>query len=152
MLILEINKRKGGSMQILINKQTESKLSFNNITPELLCEARLFFDFTKTLKNCAGLAYNQVGGEKRFCAIFGKERIFMLNLQIIKYTGKIYKTIEHCLSFPNKDILATRNDKVLVTFYNFLKRKSEVRTYGGYTAQIIQHENEHLDGIIHKFK
>jgi len=136
-------------MKILIGKQTETKLLPTEITEDLLKEAKAFFDFTKTLDNCAGLAYNQTGGDKRFCAIFLDDKIFMINPRIEALKGKPKLKSEGCLSFPNKSFLEERYPAVVVSYYDFLQRKNKIKTYFNYTGQVIQHEIDHLNGKSH---
>lgn len=139
-------------MRILLNKQTDKKLEPVEITADLLREAKTFFDFTKTLKKCAGLAHNQVGGDKRFCAIFQNETLFMINPKIEGYIGISKLQREGCLSFPGKTTVSPRTRIIIVSFYDFEQRKQRVRKLFRFTAQVIQHEVDHLDGKIHIFE
>ncbi|MGL5634556.1 MAG: peptide deformylase [Sarcina sp.] len=95
---------------------------------------------------CVGLAANMIGVKKRilvFC--IGPVIVPMINPVILK-KEKPYKTEESCLSLTGvRD--TTRYEKILVEYYDkeFKKHKGE---FSGFTAQIIQHEVDHFEGII----
>lgn len=139
-------------MKILLNKQTNKIILPSKITEDLLKEAKEFFKFTKTLDNCAGLAYNQCGGNKRFCSIFRDEIIYMINPVIEIAKGKATLKEEGCLSFPGKITIEYRFPSVIVSYYDFYKEKKISKQFLNFTAQVIQHEIDHLNGGVHIFK
>ena len=107
-------------------------------------------DLLDTLKaneeGCVGLAANMIGVKKRIIAInSGHFNFAMINPVIVAKSGE-YKTQEGCLSLIGVRE-TTRYDEIEVEYLdiNFKKQKS---TYTGWTAQIIQHEVDHCDGII----
>ena len=69
----------------------------------------------------------------------------MFNPVITQKSGE-YKTEEGCLSLIGVRP-AVRYEKITVEFYDISWNK-QVREYTGWTAQIIQHEIDHLSGII----
>lgn len=95
---------------------------------------------------CVGLAANMIGVKKRilvFC--IGPVIVPMINPVILK-KEESYKTEESCLSLTGvRDTI--RYEKILVEYYDkeFKKHKGE---FTGFTAQIIQHEVDHFEGII----
>lgn len=95
---------------------------------------------------CVGMAANMIGVRKRIIAVnMGMVNIIMFNPVITKKTG-VYDTEEGCLSLTGVR-KTKRYQKIEVEFYNmdFQKQKQQ---YSGWTAQIIQHEVDHCDGII----
>ena len=95
---------------------------------------------------CVGMAANMIGVRKRIIAVnMGMVNIIMFNPVITKKTG-VYDTEEGCLSLTGVR-KTKRYQKIEVEFYNmdFQKQKQQ---YSGWTAQIIQHEIDHCDGII----
>ena len=68
--------------------------------------------------------------------------VLMLNPKIIEHSKEYYKVKEGCLSLEGvRDTI--RYKKIKVSYENL-----EMKTYTGFTAQIIQHEIDHLNGII----
>lgn len=96
---------------------------------------------------CVGMAANMIGYLKNII-IFedeNKKHCIMINPKIIKCDGE-YETEEGCLSLSGVR-KTKRYQKIKVEYFNeaFQKR---IQTYSGFTAQIIQHEIDHLSGII----
>ena len=70
----------------------------------------------------------------------------MLNPEIIKKDG-IYDTEEGCLSLLGEPRPCKRYKSIKVK-YQTLELQTRIKTYTGWTAQIIQHEVDHCDGIL----
>ncbi len=108
-------------------------------------------DLKDTLKfnraGCVGMAANMIGYLKNII-IFEDEKknyVIMINPKIIKASEE-YDVEEGCLSLSGVR-KTKRYKKIKVEYFNeaFQKR---IQTYSGFTAQIIQHEIDHLMGII----
>ena len=96
--------------------------------------------------SCVGLAANMIGVHKRIIAVnMGPINVAMLNPAIVKKSGK-YMTEEGCLSLNGVRPTA-RYKKITVEFYD-MQFKKQRQSFEGWTAQIIQHELDHCDGII----
>ena len=96
--------------------------------------------------SCVGLAANMIGVHKRIIAVnMGPINVAMLNPAIVKKSGK-YMTEEGCLSLNGVRPTA-RYKKITVEFYD-MQFKKQRQNFEGWTAQIIQHELDHCDGII----
>ena len=95
---------------------------------------------------CVGLAANMIGVKKRIIAVaIGDVNIPMINPVIVKRSGE-YDAQEGCLSLSGVR-RAVRYQKIEVEFLdiNFQKQKQK---FNGWTAQIIQHEIDHCNGIL----
>ena len=96
--------------------------------------------------HCVGLAANMIGVQKCIIAVnVGPTNIAMLNPEIVKRSGK-YMTGEGCLSLDGERT-TVRYEKITVT-YQDMQLKMHKQSYSGFTAQIIQHEIDHCNGII----
>ena len=114
-------------------------------------DSYIISDLKDTLKfhsnGCVGMAANMIGYNKR-CIIYinEKEKMeIMINPIIIKKEME-YEALEGCLSLEGVR-KTKRYKKIKVEYYNtnFEKR---IKTFKDFTAQIIQHEIDHLHGII----
>ena len=96
---------------------------------------------------CVGMAANMIGVKKRIIAFDnnGKYRL-MLNPEIIKSEGA-YDTEEGCLSLLGGPRKTKRYKKIKVR-YQTLDFKIRLQSFTGFTAQIIQHEIDHTNGIL----
>jgi len=107
-------------------------------------------DLLDTLKaneaGCVGMAANMIGVKKRIIAVnMGFLNVAMLNPVIVKRTGA-YETEEGCLSLTGVR-KTTRYQEIEVEYYD-VNWKRQRGKFTGWTAQIIQHECDHLEGII----
>ena len=95
---------------------------------------------------CVGMAANMIGAAKRIIAFDDCGRYtVMFNPEIIKCSGA-YEAEEGCVSLDGTR-KTKRYKSIKVRFFNedFLPR---VKTFTGFTAQIIQHEIDHCNGIL----
>lgn len=95
---------------------------------------------------CVGMAANMIGVLKRIIAFDNQgSYLVMLNPEIIKASGR-YETEEGCLSLPG--IRKTQRWKSIKVRYQNEAFQVRLKTFTGWTAQIIQHEIDHCDGIL----
>ena len=113
-------------------------------------DAAVIDDLLDTLKanaeHCVGMAANMIGKKKRIIVYsMGVICVPMINPIIIK-KSKPYETQEGCLSLIGVR-KTTRYEFIEVEYMdrNFKKQKD---SFSGWTAQIIQHEIDHCDGIV----
>lgn len=100
---------------------------------------------------CVGMAANMIGVKKRIIAFFdesGRMPTFtmMLNPEIIKKDGA-YNTEEGCLSLLGDQRPCKRYKSIKVK-YQTLELQTRIKTYTGWTAQVIQHEVDHCNGVL----
>lgn len=110
----------------------------------------VIYDLEDTLREnleyCVGMAANMIGVKKRILVfVLGNFIVPMVNPVILK-KEKPYETEESCLSLTGFR-KTKRYEKIEVEYLdrNFKKHKE---TFSGFTAQIIQHEIDHFEGII----
>ena len=95
---------------------------------------------------CVGMAANMIGVNKRIIA-FDNEGTYtlMFNPVIVKHAGP-YEAEEGCLSLTGTR-KARRYQTIKVRWQNEAFQ-TRLKTFTGWTAEIIQHEIDHCDGII----
>lgn len=101
--------------------------------------------------SCVGMAANMIGVKKRIIAFLdesGQTPTYMVipNPDIIKKDG-MYDTEEGCLSLLGGPRPCKRY-KLIKIKYQTLELQTRIKTYTVWTAQIIQHEVDHFDGIL----
>ena len=96
--------------------------------------------------SCVGMAANMIGVNKRII-VFDNEGTYMVmfNPEIVKKSGP-YQAEEGCLSLPG--VRKAKRWKSIKVQYQNEKFQTRFKTFTGWTAQIIQHEINHCDGII----
>lgn len=95
---------------------------------------------------CVGMAANMIGVNKRIIAFDNQgEYMVMFNPVIVKQSG-LYEAEEGCLS-----LTGTRNTKrfqIIKVQWQNEKFQTRLKTFTGWTAEIIQHEIDHCEGIL----
>ena len=96
---------------------------------------------------CVGMAANMIGVHKCVIAFDnGGSYMAMLNPKILRAEGA-YETEESCLSLLGGPRKTTRYQKIKVEYQNEALQ-TRIKTFSGWTAQIIQHEIDHCNGIL----
>ncbi|MBE6917975.1 MAG: peptide deformylase [Ruminococcaceae bacterium] len=97
-------------------------------------------------ESCVGMAANMIGIRKRII-VFDSEGVYvtMFNPEIMKASGE-YDTQEGCLSLLGGPRPCRRFQTIKVRWQNE-QFQTRIKTFSGWTAQIIQHEIDHCNGI-----
>lgn len=103
--------------------------------------------FAAHRETCVGMAANMIG-EFRNIIIFDNEDapLVMLNPEIIRQEGP-YTTKERCLSLLGGPRETVRYQKIKVR-YETTEFQVRLKTFTGWTAEIIQHEIDHCRGVL----
>ena len=118
--------------------------------PATKADIQVGIDLQDTLKanraGCVGLAANMMGVKKNIIIVnMGFLDIVMFNPVIIKKDTP-YETEEGCLSLDG--VRKTKRYENIVVEYYDMQWKKQTMKLSGWTAQICQHEVDHLSGII----
>lgn len=98
------------------------------------------------LDGCVGMAANMIGVHKRIIAVHtDMGQMVMLNPKIVRRDGA-YEAEEGCLSLAG--VRKAKRYQSIEVEYQDLNMKKLRRSFTGFTAQIIQHEIDHCDGIL----
>jgi peptide deformylase len=97
--------------------------------------------------SCVGMAANMIGVSKCIIAFQTDDGDYaeMFNPKIVSSFGE-YETEETCLSLSGAR--KTKRYQIITVEYETLKMEKKKDTFVGFTAQIIQHEIDHTNGII----
>lgn len=98
-------------------------------------------------ETCVGMAANMIGVTKRIIAFDCEGSLMaMLNPEIVA-TSDSYEAEESCLSLLGGPRKTVRYRKIKVRYQNE-KMQTRLKTFTGFTAQIIQHEVDHCNGVL----
>lgn len=102
---------------------------------------------TANSKICVGFAANMIGVHKNIIAVqIGFVPMVMINPKIVSHSKESYEAEEGCLSLTETRKTKRWND--IVVEYEDMFFKKHTNTYSNFTAEIIQHEIDHCNGII----
>lgn len=118
--------------------------------PATEADRQVVQDLLDTLKaneaGCVGMAANMIGAKKNIIVVnVGIMNVAMINPVIVKKSGA-FETEEGCLSLTGKR--KTTRYKDIEIEYQDVNFKKQRQKYSGWVAQIIQHECDHLAGIV----
>lgn len=119
-------------------------------SPATPMDIQVIHDLLDTLEanraGCVGLAANMIGVRKCVIAVsLGVANLAMVNPEIVR-KEKPYETEEGCLSLSGVR-KTTRYETIEVSYLDKMFRPHK-QTFSGWTAQIIQHEIDHCNGIL----
>ena len=96
--------------------------------------------------NCVGMAANMIGVNKRIIVVETKDGLLLMINPVIKEKSGPYQTMEACLSLDGEHS-ALRYKKITVE-YQDARFKKRIKRFADLDAQIVQHEMDHLEGIL----
>lgn len=97
-------------------------------------------------QHCAGMVANMIGVNKNIIVFEENGKpVIMYNPVILQKAGE-YETTEGCLSLSGER--KTKRYFTITVRYTDVHQKEQVKRYTGFTAQVIQHETDHLKGIL----
>ena len=130
----------------LARKSTMADLADKTIAADLADTLRAHRD------TCAGMAANMIGCTRRIIAFWEGDAVTVLwNPTIVKHEEP-FDTAEGCLSLLGDPRKVRRYRKITVV-YELPAREGDslirrTRSFSGFTAQVIQHEIDHCDGVL----
>lgn len=142
------NYQGGKSMERPINH--DQLFLQQKATPATQTDLTIGLDLQDTLqahqKECVGMAANMIGVNKAIIIVsIGPLSLLMFNPKIV-HQSQPYETKEGCLSLSGERP-TTRYQQITVTYMNKQWQKQQ-QDFSGFTAEIIQHEIDHLHGIL----
>ena len=98
-------------------------------------------------ETCVGMAANMIGMHKQIIVFDNDGTPMLMFNPLIISKSQPYEAEESCLSLLGGPRKATRYQKIKVQ-YQTMDMKIRLKTFEGFTAQIIQHEIDHCNGIL----
>jgi len=114
-------------------------------------DVQISIDLAETLTHhkdgCVGMVLNMIGASKRIIAFYDDKKIVtMFNPEIIA-KNQPYETKEGCLSLLGEPRAVIRYKSIKVRYQGKYMKFHE-KHYSSFTAQIIQHEIDHCNGVL----
>ncbi|HSO88393.1 MAG TPA: peptide deformylase [Draconibacterium sp.] len=118
---------------------------------ELLPKFDLMFETVLDFRNKYGagraIAAPQIGLLKRIICLNIDKPVAMINPELTNLSEEKFEVWDDCMSFPNLLVKVTRHKKLTLTFYDINWQKHAWQLEDD-MAELIQHEYDHLDGIL----
>lgn len=118
--------------------------------PATEADVPLAMDLLDTLRanseRCVGMAANMIGEPKAIIAVVAGPAILLMLNPVITAKSGVYQTEESCLSLAGS--METSRYQTIEVDYQDIGMNKRHGSIEGWTAQIIQHECDHLEGIL----
>ena len=132
--------------EIMKDPQFLSQVSVSATADDLPVADDLLETLIANKEGCVGMAANMIGVSKRIIAFENDgSYMVMFNPEIIRKSDS-YEAQEGCLSLPG--IRKTKRFRSIKVQYQNAQLQTRFKTITGWTAQIIQHEIDHCNGIL----
>jgi peptide deformylase len=119
--------------------------------PELLPKIELMFDTVIDFRNKyrvgRAIAAPQIGLLKRIICMNTDKRVAMINPELSNLSPEMFEIWDDCMSFPNLLVKVMRHRKLTISFFD-LNWEHQTWNLEDDMAELIQHEYDHLDGIL----
>ncbi len=104
-------------------------------------------DFRKKYGAGRAIAAPQIGLQKRIICLYMDNQVVMINPELSDLSEELFEVWDDCMSFPNLLVKVMRHKKLTLTFFD-LNWKKQIWYLEDDLAELIQHEYDHLDGIL----
>lgn len=148
--ILRLEKMRICKLGEDVLRQKCVSVESNEINDELRATLNEMFE-TMISADGVGLAAPQVGISKRFFVVISDDNVrrVFINPEIIKTSAENSEYEEGCLSLPGVSEKIVRPVKISVSAIDENGKRFVLDDADGLLARIIQHENDHLNGILY---
>lgn len=118
-----------------------------DLRPQIDLMWESILDIRKTYGFGRGIAAPQIGLSKRIIALYINEPQVLINPTLSNLSDEMFELWDNCMSFPNLLVKLKRHKSIRVSFYD-LNWKKQCWDLSDDMAELIQHEYDHLDGIL----
>jgi len=119
--------------------------------PALLPQIQLMWESILEIREKYGfgraIAAPQIGLQKRIICLNIDKPIAFINPELTNLSNETFELWDDCMSFPNLLIKVKRHKSLTISFYD-LDWNKQTWNLEGDMAELIQHEYDHLDGIL----
>jgi peptide deformylase len=133
----------------LLYKKSEvvNQEEVKNLLPKINLMFDTVLDFRSKYGVGRAIAAPQIGLLKRIICINTDKRVAMINPVLSDLSSEMFEMWDDCMSFPNLLVKVNRHKKLTVTFRD-LDWQEHTWKLSADMAELIQHEYDHLDGIL----
>lgn len=119
----------------------------HSLLPKINLMFETVLDFRKKYGAGRAIAAPQIGLLKRIICLNTDKRVAMINPEITDLSNEMFEVWDDCMSFPNLLVKVMRHKKLTLTFFD-LNWERQTWYLEDDMAELIQHEYDHLDGIL----
>lgn len=136
-----------GDPKLYESSEEVSKEELNDLLPQINLMFETVLDFRKKYGVGRAIAAPQIGLQKRIICMNVDRPVAIINPVLSNLSDEMFELWDDCMSFPNLLVKVKRHKKLKLSYrdmdWNIHEWKME-----GDLAELIQHEYDHLDGIL----
>jgi peptide deformylase len=119
----------------------------DSLLPKIDLMFETVLDFRKKYGVGRAIAAPQIGLMKRIICLNSDQKVAMINPVLTGLSIEKFEIWDDCMSFPNLLVKVMRHKKLTLTFFDINRQKHTWQLEDD-MAELIQHEYDHLDGIL----
>lgn len=123
------------------------KNEINGLFPQIELLFETVIDFRNQYGCGRAIAAPQIGLMKRVICLNTDKPVAMLNPELSDLSQEKFEIWDDCMSFPNLLVKVMRHQSLTLTFFD-LNFEKQTWHLSGDLSELIQHEYDHLDGIL----
>ena len=136
-----------GNPKLYKKSELVEKDELHQFLPQINLMYETVLDFRKKYGAGRAIAAPQIGLEKRIICLNIDKPTAMINPELSDLSDELLEIWDDCMSFPNLLVKVMRHKKLTLTFFD-LNWEKQVWHLEDDLAELIQHEYDHLDGIL----
>lgn len=136
-----------GNPQLYEKSEPVEKNELPALIPQIELMYNTILDFRKKYGCGRAIAAPQIGLQKRIIALNIDKPVALVNPVLSDLSSEMFEIWDDCMSFPNLLVKVKRHKKLTLTFYDLNWEKHSWQLEND-MAELIQHEYDHLDGIL----
>ena len=136
-----------GSPELYNKSVPVQKEEINALLPKIDLMFETIIDFRKRYYYGRAIAAPQIGLNKRIICLNIDKPIALINPELSNLSDELFEVWDDCMSFPNLLVKVKRHKKITLSFYD-LNWNKQIWHLENDMAELIQHEYDHLDGIL----
>jgi peptide deformylase len=136
-----------GNPLLYENSKTVKPEEIDDLLPKIDLMFETVLDFREKYGVGRAIAAPQIGLLKRIICLNTDKQVAMINPELTNLSEEMFEMWDDCMSFPNLLVNVMRHKKLTLTFYDINWQKQTWQLEDD-LAELIQHEYDHLDGIL----
>jgi peptide deformylase len=136
-----------GNPLLYEKSKTVKPEEIDDLLPKIDLMFETVLDFREKYGVGRAIAAPQIGLLKRIICLNSEQKVAMINPMLTDLSEEMFEIWDDCMSFPNLLVKVMRHKKLTLIFYDINWQKQTWQLEDD-LAELIQHEYDHLDGIL----
>ena len=136
-----------GDKRLYETSEHLTKEELKNISPVIQNMHEILMEYKKEYGKFRAIAAPQIGIKKRFIYMYIEKPVIFINPELKNKSEKMMEVWDDCMSFPDLLVKVTRHESCTIEYLDINWQSHSIDLTGD-MSELIQHEYDHLDGIL----